>query len=262
LLTRALARVAKFERRTGLSIDRVMVPPHGDCNDVMFEALARTGFDAISWSPKPRSEISGWDVADFGRGGLPSIPRTLLVDRDDLPFRSYLNQPLVLEGHHSDLDEGLTLLEEAAADVNGLGAVTWRSPGGIAETNFSARRVGDCLHVRLFSRRVVLTIPPGVGHMVVDAPRYELQQDDSVAIRPLAGGGAPASGALREELPVIPGTIELRLTRSPVSDGLPSPGGAIWPYVRRLLTESRDRAQPLTDTLHRGRGTATAAAGT
>ena len=121
LVAQALCRVSRFERRTGLQIDRVMVPPHGDCNDTMFDALARAGFDALSWSPKPSSAISGWEVADVAPGGLPSIPRTLLGDRDDLPFRAYLDQPIVLEGHHTDLADGLDLLQEAAGDVNGLG---------------------------------------------------------------------------------------------------------------------------------------------
>jgi hypothetical protein len=252
LLTKALTRVVAFERRTGLEIGRVMVPPHGDCNDVMFDALARMGFDAISWSPKPRTETSGWCVADVAPGGLPSIPRSLLVDRDDVPFRAYLNQPLVLEGHHNDLASGLELLEEAADDVNGLGDVSWSSPSDIARTNFEAFRLDDSLRIRTFSRRVALTIPDGVERLIVEVPPYELQHDERVVVHHSGSGTSPVSAALFEEVSVSPGAVEVRLMRSRFESGrLTTTPGSPWPYVRRLLTESRDRTVPLTDALGR-----------
>jgi hypothetical protein len=250
LLSLALRRVTSFERRAGLRVERVMVPPHGDCSDTMFAALAAKGFDAISWSPKPRSSISGWDVADFGPGGLPSLPRSLLEDRDDLPFRAYLHQPLILEGHHTDLAEGLGLLHEAATDVNTLGSVTWTSPGEIARTNFALRRLDDRLHVRMFSRRVELAVPDGVERIVVDAPPYELQQDETVVVRRLGGEAPPTVAALAEELPVSTGTAEIRLVRAH-APGEPArpPVASPWPYFRRVLTEGRDRALPVTTAL-------------
>ena len=249
LVAQALCRVSRFERRTGLQIDRVMVPPHGDCNDTMFDALARAGFDALSWSPKPSSAISGWEVADVSPGGLPSIPRTLLGDRDDVPFRAYLDQPIVLEGHHTDLADGLDLLQEAAGDVNGLGSVTWSSPGGIARTNYASRRLGNQLQIRMFSRRIELTIPDGVERIAVTAPAYQLQHDETVTVRSL-GGVPPTSAALSEDLTVSPGRTEIRLVRSRTLGEQTRPRPAQpWPYLRRALTEGRDRALPLTRTV-------------
>jgi hypothetical protein len=254
LLTLALRRVTSFERRAGLQVERVMVPPHGVCSDTMFTALALKGFDAISWSPPPRSEISGWDVADFGPGGLPSLPRSLLVDRDDVPFRAYLNQPIVLEGHHTDLSGGLGLLEEAAADVNRLGSVTWTSPGDIARTNFALRRLDDRLHVRMFSRRVQLVISEGVERISVDAPAYALQHDETVVVRRL-GGETSHIAALSEELPVTAGKAEIQLVRADApAEPAQLPAGLPWPYLRRALTEGRDRALPVATAFRRHRG--------
>jgi hypothetical protein len=60
------------------------------------------------------------------------------------------------------------------------------------------------------------------------------------------------SAALFEEVSVSPGAVEVRLMRSRFESGrLTTTPGSPWPYVRRLLTESRDRTVPLTDALGR-----------
>ena len=253
LLSQALSRVAKFERRSGLRVARVIVPPHGDCSDLMFDALATAGFAAIAWSPIPRSEISGWDVAEFSVGGLPSLPRPLLTDWDDLPFRAYLDQPIVLEGHHTDLRDGLDVLERTVSQVNGLGDVSWRSPEEIAQTNFSIRKLGDRLHVRLFSRCVRLVVPEEIERVVVEAPAYATQEEDLVAIRSLGPNQEIVSCGLLEDAIVAPGEVEIRLTRALPADLREARSSlSPWPCARRVLTEGRDRTLPLADAL-RGR---------
>ena len=230
-----------------------MVPPHGDCNDTMFAALAMTGFDAVSWSVKPRSDISGWETAEFAPGGMPSLHRTLLGDWDDLPFRAYLRQPIVLEGHHTDLSEGLDVLERVSSEVNGLGDVTWTSPARIAETNYSVSRRESSLSVRMFSRRVVLAVPEGVDRISVETPAYAGQSEETVRVRLKGTTETCASASLSEAMQVEPGReIEIRLVRplgSPSeSDG---PSVSLWPPIRRSLTEGRDRVLPLAHDLKR-----------
>ena len=254
LLSQALRRVAAFERRSGLEIARVVVPPHGDCSDAMFEALAAMGFDAIAWSPKPRSEISGWEVGEFSAGGLPSLPRPLLTDWEDLPFRAYLNQPIVLEGHHTDLADGLDVLAQTVEEVSRLGSVIWQSPGDLASTNFAVRRLGEVLQVRLYSRRVRLVLPEGIESIEVETPTYAMQEQDSIVMRSIGTAPWRESSRMHEAVPVIPGELEIRLVRSgaPRIQELGS-GLSLWPYVRRTLTEGRDRALPLANTLRRRR---------
>ena len=253
VVSHVLERIGSFERRTGLAIGRVMVPPHGDCNDTMFAALAMTGFDAVSWSVKPRSDISGWETAEFAPGGMPSLHRTLLGDWDDLPFRAYLRQPIVLEGHHTDLSEGLDVLERVSSEVNGLGDVTWTSPARIAETNYSVSRRESALSVRMFSRRVVLAVPEGVDRISVETPAYAGQSEETVRVRRTGTTETWASASLSEAMQVEPGReIEIRLMRPPgspsQSDG---PSVSLWPPIRRSLTESRDRVLPLAQDLKR-----------
>lgn len=75
LAAQALRRIMRFEARTGLAIDRVMVPPHGLCSLEMAQALAAVGFDALSalhplpWLEEPPADrmLAGWEAASFAR---------------------------------------------------------------------------------------------------------------------------------------------------------------------------------------------------
>ena len=44
-------------------------------------------------------------------------------DRDELPFRAFLGQPLIVYGHHDDLAKGPAILAETAAFIRDLGPV-------------------------------------------------------------------------------------------------------------------------------------------
>ncbi len=106
VLASALARVGRFERRTGIRIDRVMCPPHGGCSPEMLAALFTCGFLGLAASrPFPwdgfadqrRWRLGGWLPAQLAGGGLPVIPRySMSRNLDDLVFRAFLGQPLIL----------------------------------------------------------------------------------------------------------------------------------------------------------------------
>ena len=102
----------------------------------MMQTMARSGVEALCisnprpWlaSPPPEQPLIAWEPADFV-GGLPLLPRYRLdKPRDDLVFRAFLDQPLILYGHHQDLAGGLDALSGAAAEINSLGDVRWCSP--------------------------------------------------------------------------------------------------------------------------------------
>lgn len=149
LAAQALRRVAAFERRTGLGIDRVMVPPHERCSRAMIGALRRCGFEALtvtqpypwlgdgadSWlqSPPEAGPLVGWRPVD-NADGLPVLLRHPLAQRSlpEMTLRAFLGQPLILYGHQEDLSEGLDVLAAAAADVEQLGPTRWCSLGEIA----------------------------------------------------------------------------------------------------------------------------------
>jgi hypothetical protein len=261
-IARSLMGIASLERRSGVRVGRVMVPPHHAVGPAITRALAHAGFDALCQvDGRGRGavpELDGWGLADLAPGGLPVITRLKLPSRTDgslgagmdgvapeLVLNAYLGRPLVLYGHHYDAAPDLTPLAEAAAFVDGLGPVVWGPLTRLAETNYSARVEDGALRVRPGSRRLRVTVPDGVDALVVDAG--SVVSGETVVLG--ARRGRPG-----EPLPAAPGEVELRLERS-----LPAtvPGGRAGrrragSIVRRVASESRDRLLPLRDRLTGG----------
>jgi hypothetical protein len=243
LLAQAGRRVAALERRSGIPVARVMAPPHGVCSEQTAADLVPTGFEGLCvsrpfpwlarrgkpWLAKPAgaSPLTGWGPASVVTGGLPVLLRRGFDDPvEDLALRAFLDQPLVIYGHHADVREGLDRLGELAARIARLGDVRWMSVRDILDSNFETMRHGDALRVRMFSRRVRVEIPPGVELVVgefepLDAPR-----------------GADVIESAR-----VGGSAELQVVRRPAVDvdDVPAPPLPAWAIARRLLSEGRDR---------------------
>lgn len=151
LARQALRRIAAFERRTAVAVDRVMVPPHEQISEPMARALVACGFQGLcttrpypwlattpqmSWLVRPpeAGPLAGWRPADVVAGGLPVLLRAdfALHPREDLVLRAFLGQPLILYGHHELLRGGPAALAAAAAQIDALGEVRWESLGQIA----------------------------------------------------------------------------------------------------------------------------------
>ena len=247
----ALRRTARFERRTGLAVDRVMMPPHGLCSRHMSEALAVLGFDALCaihplpWTADlPRDPpLVGWRPAEFV-AGCPVIPRIpLCSSREDIGLRAFLDHPVVLYGHHEDLAAGLEPLARAADVVNGMGDAAWMSVGSIARTNHMVRWSGRLISVRPFSRRLQGSHPPAASTIRVLEPEDSLQAGvltgwslDGGPVLPF-GASAPLSGTGEWD-------VRLHAGHDVAPGAVPSPGWRAWPRVRRGVTEARDRALP------------------
>ncbi len=137
----ALRRIDRFERATGLEVARVMAAPHGRCVEAAAIALHRTGYDALCisrpypWLQAPPADLPlvGWFPADHVVGGLPVLPRYAIAkEAEELVFRAWLGQPLIVYGHHGDARSGYARMAEIAAFVNGLGDMRWQSVAAIA----------------------------------------------------------------------------------------------------------------------------------
>lgn len=246
----ALRRIARFEARTGLSVDRVMIPPHGMCSKSVAWALGALGFDALCaihpepWSEEPDGArlLAGWGPATFA-GQSAVIPRMpLYCSQTEISLRAFMDSPIVLYGHHEDLASGFDLLEQAAARVNALGDVRWMSLGAIATSNVGLRTVDDTVVVRPYAGRVRVAVPEGEGSLAVEAPRGS----DGA----LVGWSCdPATTVPFGALVPIPsrGLLEIRLRPRVEVDpqSVPMPGWNPRAAVRRVVTETRDRAMPL-----------------
>jgi hypothetical protein len=258
LAAQALRRIAAFEQRTGVPVSRVMVPPHEECSEAMAAALARTGLAGITmtrpfpWlSPPPHhwltatgegQALAGWHPADITTSGMPVLLRHPFADAHcspaELALRAYLDQPLILYGHHDDLAEGLDVFAERSAAVNRLGPAQWGSMGELAAANASHRLEGDLLRLRPYSRHITFEVPADMRQVVVEPPWNadgELVQTLQGAVPAGEPFGFPG-----------PGPLDIHLTRPDAVDprDVPAPPRRPWPLVRRLAGETRDRVAP------------------
>jgi hypothetical protein len=258
-IAQALRRVAALERRSGVTVDRVMTPPHGACSEAALRAMFRLGVEAVSVAPvypwrigRPAATpLANWQPAEMVAGGLPVLPRYQLgAPREELALRAMLGQPLILYGHHEDFAEGLDILEQAASEINGLGNVQWGPLGRIARGSYATRRLGGTLYIRMHARRIAVEVPAGVrtlrvlleepyggaaGHRLCHADGYmDIAFRDGVGVaEPLAiDASTRIDLTLMADRPLRPAEV-------------PSPGIRLWPWLRRALAEGNDRIQAL-----------------
>jgi hypothetical protein len=260
LAAQALRRVDAFGRRTGVAVDRVMVPPHEACSQATLSGLRRCGFEAItmtrpypwvefephSWLARPEDAgaLVGWGPAEFVEG-VPVLLRHPIAGRSaaELTLRAFLDQPLILYGHHEDALGGPESLLETVEEVNRLGPASWCSLREIAATSFETRREGSRLAIRLLTRKATIEVPAGVDELTLQLPDVGLEADRQT----LRTAGEETN--LGEPLSVEPGS-SLEITLAPVDvldpEAVPPPRRRPLALARRLASEGRDRLQPLT----------------
>jgi hypothetical protein len=258
IAAQAIRRIQRFERRSGLAVDRVMAPPHGLCSEPMTRALGAVGFDALTaihplpWTETPPADplLAGWRPADFV-AGCPVVPRIPLGSTAaDIGLRAFLDHPLIVYGHHEDVADGFDALAETAAVINQLGDVRWSSIGDIVTGNVEQRAESDGLHLRPFSRRLVLAIGSDVSSVTVEAPPDSL---DDASLTGFSVRGPRNAAVTGHPLPfgrvvaLDPGDaphLEIQLHGAADVEPrlVPAPVWRPWPKLRRAVTELRDRA--------------------
>jgi hypothetical protein len=270
-VAQALRRIQAFEQRSGVPVSRVMVAPHGVCSREVVRALSRLDFDGLCisrpypWLARPPrpwlehpagvSPLVGWDPASVIEDGLPVILRRGFQDPvEDVALRAFLDQPLIIHGHHADVADGLDLLRELAATVNAFGEVQWSSLGDIAAGNVAECRDGESLHVRMFARRTRVVAPEGVRELCVSLPFLQAAAGSRALRCVLAGSGAVGDGMTsvsrdgehRFALDGMTGMFELSLGGRPAAAGDSADAVATpaWAVARRLMSEGRDRIAP------------------
>ena len=189
---------------------------------------------ALAGSPRPEgsSPLAGWEPASIvdERAAGDAAACASAEPVEDLALRAFLDQPLILYGHHGDMTRRPRPARRAGgAWSTGSGDVEWMSIADIAASNVATRVEGDTLRVRMFTRRARVQIPAGVEHVAVDTPSH--RGEDAVAIG----------------LPDATGTVEIRLERqgAPDTATIPAPGLRPGRSRRRLMGEGRDRMVPL-----------------
>ena len=254
LAAQALRRVARFEGATGLSVGRVMAPPHGAYAKEGLGAMFNLGFEGACispWSLRDWERSPAWpptfglEMAELMEGRFPVLPRFRLSESCETTavIAAFLGRPIIPVGHHDSVSDGLDLLERIAGIIRSLGEVRWCGPESMLRSNFSTRREGATLWVRPYSARVRVEVPPAVTELRVAPPDSASYRLATAALTDGAG-----EGGKNESIRVRPGDrLEL------IADGLgamdfarvASPARSCWGLPRRVLCEVRDRLQPV-----------------
>jgi hypothetical protein len=232
-----------------------MAAPHGRCSEEAAWDMARLGFESICvtrsfpWLDRPPSEfpLAGWFPADTS-SVMPAIERVpLSSDPDEIVLRAFLDQPIVLYGHDSDLGAQPDLFAMWAEQVSRLDGVSWLSAGRISRELVSWRSEPETLWVRPHTRMVNVATPPGISRLIVEAEGegYDTavvtDGAGTVTARPLSSGDSCeiALSGTGGDL-----TIELRSNSVVNCEDFAAPRWSPWPLTRRFLTEARDRSRP------------------
>jgi len=258
LVRQMIARTNRFEKKNHLNISRIVAPPHGMCSRSMLSALRTGGLDAVVVSrPSPwrvQSEerelvdgnvLQGWLPADYV-DGMPILNRRKILT--NIRFLAFLGKPIIPYFHHDDFSGGYGTLVDFASQINALGDVQWGSMENCAHSNYLTTIEGSLLRVMPFSRTVRVHLPEGIDRMQISLPSDGTLFTETVA----AIGGHEYSFSIRdswgttEEISVKPGEVIVQLRdRIPIKlPEIPWYSAPPRAYLRRLLTEVRDRVYP------------------
>jgi hypothetical protein len=251
LLAQAIHRIERLENKTGLPVCRVMVPPHGACSEEMLAELARSGFEAAC--------ISHGSLRAHNRGrlwtktlgylpsewiqGCPVLPRWGMAGdtTNIILLAAFLGQPIILRGHHQDLKNGIELLNELASFINGLGSVSWSNMTRLCRTNYQWRMDGNTCRVKPLGRTIVFRVPVQSTRLIIEGSESEFQTGWQISV----GNGTVQRLRVGESIS-LPDTLggEVSMMATPVMTATMqngANGSTSWAFLRRLLTEGRDR---------------------
>jgi hypothetical protein len=259
LLQQARRRIERLERRAGVCVDRVMVPPHGACSETMLAALPGAGFEGAclsSGSLIAHNPGADW-IRDLGYRpaervlGCPVLPRWAMVgiDESEMFLAAYLGRPLILRGHHNDLRDGVDLLTELARFINGLGHVCWIDNAQTMRSSYRLNVAAGTARVCAYSNDVTLTLPVGIDALVFEPS----EPHDTTASIVVAGAARAQTCLPNEAISLPPSALSETATTVRIRRAIPPLRPVVQPrrgldtaaVLRRMLTEARDRLMPL-----------------
>ena len=261
-LAQAIRRIERFERRSGLSVARIMAPPYGALREIVADVMTNLGYEAACVS---RASLTSWNkeknwpstfghsVAEFVGAGAPIIPRHVMAYGHEGSYRlaAFLNQPIIPHGHHLDCATGFDLLAHVASEINSLGEVIWSDMTSISRSNYLTRRESETLFVKMLARRVAVPLDGTVQEIVVERPWIAPGSEPERLICRQGSRAFLAKGSAHRSVVSVfgdRGIVELISPPSNETDPgtVGSPGLRLGTAARRLLSEARDRIAPLT----------------
>ncbi|CAD7766611.1 MAG: hypothetical protein DNFNHJIP_00009 [Candidatus Argoarchaeum ethanivorans] len=257
-LRQSLERIERLERLSGVEVSRVNAPPHGKCSPSVIREMAEVGFEAACI---PRGALRRLDgqQAQFhilGMRPVDTIEGLTVFSRfplsgschNNILLAALLDQPIIPVGHHQDVAEGLQVLGELSKFINSLGSVNWVDMKRISRSHFAQKIDGRILHLRMLTKHIEFFIPDGITQICIERPWLEDRVSESLAWR-ISGESKKWKPQIEiDPITVLPGQrIEIvsNVTRHFVIYSKNNSRISIWPMVRRLLAEGRDRVAPV-----------------
>jgi hypothetical protein len=252
LLSDGLRRIAAFESRADLKVDRVMAAPHGAFAESIADPMVRLGFEAacvsvgslVRWnSGKQWSADLGLPfVQAFGTEGFPVFHRTS-TNELDVRLSAFLGHPIIIATHHQDCVSNFALFESLASAVNEIAAVRWMTIADISRTNYLSRFENGVLHVKPFARQLTIPIPQDAVTLQLEPSPFS--QAAAIDLRKKAANDEEISGICRYD--VLNDALHVFFPpKEPVDYKQVRPARlGLWPITRRVLAETRDRVKPM-----------------
>jgi hypothetical protein len=267
LLAQGLRLIQRMEARTGLKVARTVAPPHGKCNLLSLAAMARLGIEACanSWGSitgnvplKDLPASLAMSGASFLGGGCAVLDRFRMARNRDFEIvrACLLDQPIIPVGHHTDLKGGLELVSLTAGRIAALGPVKWLDMIALVRSNYASMEREETLWVLMHSRHIEIALPPNAVRLALLRPWLRDGESEPLSVQvanesiQLDGGKVAIVDLPREnkgEMITVASTHRMAIDPAV----LPPLHAAIWPVIRRTLSEGRDRLYGSFDRLKR-----------
>jgi hypothetical protein len=255
LLATGLRRIAGLESRSGIAVARIMAAPHGAFAEFMADLMVRLGYEGacvsigslLRWNPEKLWPANlGFSMAQpLGGLGFPVFHRIGLSETD-VRLSAFLGHPVIVTAHHQDCVSNFARFESIANTVNSIDTVRWMGIEEISTTNFVPKKQNEVLRIWPYSRRLAVPLSseitevevcpsPYCGGFTIDLQNHHRDGTETVV------HNVPARHSISNN------TLEIFFPPSNAVDysQVESRGVGLWPIVRRILTEARDRTRPI-----------------
>jgi hypothetical protein len=255
LLATGLRRIADLESRSGVAVARIMAAPHGAFAEFIADLMVRLGYEAacvsigslLRWNPEKLWPANlGFSMAQpLGSLGFPVFHR-IGISETEIRLSAFLGHPVIIATHHQDCVSNFARLESMANIINETSNVRWMGIEDISRTNFVSKIQNETLRIWPFSRRLAVKLSPEItavevcrspysGSFTIDLHNHRHDGNEATV------NNVPARYSISNN------TMEIFFPPSSHVDynQVASKSVGMWPIVRRLLTEARDRTQPI-----------------
>jgi hypothetical protein len=255
LLATGLRRIADLESRSGLAVARIMAAPHGAFAEFMADLMVCLGYEGacvsvgslLRWNQEKlwRADLGFSMAQPLGSLGFPVFHRIGLSETD-ARLSAFLGHPVIVTLHHQDCVSNFARLESMANIINSVDTVQWMGIEQISETNFISNMHNETLHIWPFSRRLAVPLSPEIVEVEVCPSPYCAGFTIDLHNHRNDGAETVVRNALARHR-ISNSTLEIVFPSGNAIDYRQVEGksAGLWPIVRRILTEARDRTQPI-----------------